>query len=240
MCSPHSNLACRGKHLHGCSVLTDKCHINMSQITFTPFQKPMYSHCQRLWKSFSEVCQLYMLTGLHTYKNCVNMADNSIIQPVWGRVFWPLFPTSDKINCMVRNIASAQNIVCGLQKGGLGTEGERVVPLFFPQDVITPQLRPPATQSHRSRLFTFTSHPHCALWSYSHWGAHDAVPTKPSAFYPHRNPEGIPCVSWGKPRQGPASNRWDILTHSRMTEWVKILTSSGPVWPRVAEHSLPC
>ena len=132
MCSPHSNLACRGKHLHGCSVLTDKCHINMSQITFTLSQKPMYSHCQRLWKSFSEVCQLYMLTGLHTYKNCVNMADNSIIQPVWGRVFRPLFPTSDKINCMVRNIASAQNIVCGLQKGGLGTEGERVVPLFFP------------------------------------------------------------------------------------------------------------
>lgn len=44
----HTRLSCRGKHPRDCWVLTDMCHINMSQITFTPTNL-IFTHTIALW-----------------------------------------------------------------------------------------------------------------------------------------------------------------------------------------------
>lgn len=180
MWSPHSYLAYRGKHLHGCSALTDKCHINMSQITFTTPTKPhILTLSASLKVFFWSLSVLYADSPSHLQKLCRHGRQVYFPTSLWsnkgkGMLYLP----SDEINYKTF-VASAQNIlkhsmslsrtVQWLCPRESWVQKTKACSTFLPTGHIAghdcSQFRPPATQSQRSWLFTFTSHPHRTLWS---------------------------------------------------------------------------
>lgn len=100
MWSPHSNLACRGKHTHGCSALTDKCHINMSQITFTPPKPHILTLSASLKVLFWSLSVLYADSPSHLQKLCHHGRQVHYPARLWSskenRVLWVPFLPSDK------------------------------------------------------------------------------------------------------------------------------------------------
>lgn len=69
-----------GKHLHGCSARTDKCHFNLSRITFTPL--PDSTEDSGSLKCVSFICwQPFTPSDDHAI-----MADKSIVLPACDQI----------------------------------------------------------------------------------------------------------------------------------------------------------
>lgn len=207
MWSPHSNVAYRGKHTHGCSALTDKCHINMSQITFTPppqtpcthtisiFESPCLKFVSFIcWQPFT-LCHLLCHHGrqVHCPTSFWSSKENGVLLVPFLPDLISCSQCSKHFKILYVVMPNCPVAVCTKSE----VQKTKVSPTFFFfslqdtwPDMISPQLRPPATQSQRSWLFTFTSHPHW-LSDQTAAGTH-IMPFPPaSTSYPHRNLVGI-------------------------------------------------
>lgn len=118
-----------GKCLHGCLVRTDKCHFNLSRITFTLLLDSTEDSTSLKFVSF--ICW----QPFHTFRNRAIVVDQSIIPPVCDQisggagVAWFFKKKNSQLSNMFRIFLKYSHIL--KFQGRPGSRRQKHVPLLF-------------------------------------------------------------------------------------------------------------